>query len=83
MMEAHRAEGNMLVLVITKLLLDRDTFETGEMAARVRSQGWAMRAGVGVGAGMCAGCQRSLMPLKQLGIGDGGACAIAIAGVRL
>jgi hypothetical protein len=62
MMEAYRAEGNMLVLVITKLLLDRDTFETGEMAARVRSQGWAMRDGARAGAGTCAGCQRPLMP---------------------
>jgi hypothetical protein len=61
----------MLVFVITKLLLDGDTFETGEMAARARSREWAMRAGAGGGAGTCAGCQQPLMPLKQHGVSDG------------
>lgn len=33
------------------------------------------------GPGAYAGCQRLLIPLKQqLGVGDGGACAIAAAG---
>ena len=71
----------MLVLVITKLLLDRDIISTGEMAARARPREWATRAGCGGGSGTCAGYQRPLMPLKQLGVGDGSAYAIAVAGV--
>ena len=63
MMEAYRAEGDMLV--ITKHLLDRDVFETIEMAARARRRGWAPRAGA------CAGCGLPLMPAKQLGAGTG------------
>ena len=54
MMEAYRAEGDMLA--ITKHLLDRDVFETVEMAARARARGWAPRTGT------CAGCRRSLAP---------------------
>lgn len=54
MMEAYRAEGDMLA--ITKHLLDRDVFETVEMAARARARGWAPRAGT------CAGCRRPLAP---------------------
>ncbi|KAF8265529.1 Golgi CORVET complex core vacuolar protein 8-domain-containing protein [Lactarius quietus] len=50
MMEAYRAEGDMLA--ITKHLLDRDVFETVELAARARGRGWAPRAGT------CAGCRR-------------------------
>ena len=87
MMEAYRAEGDMLV--IAKHLLDRDVFETVEMAARVRSRGWAMRAGAaGAGAGAggtCAGCRLPLMPLKeqQVGVGNGaGATAAASSGSR-
>jgi vacuolar protein sorting-associated protein 8 len=53
MMEAYRAEGDMLV--ITKHLLDRDVFETIEMAARVRVRGWAARGRT------CAGCRRPLL----------------------
>jgi vacuolar protein sorting-associated protein 8 len=53
MMEAYRAEGDMLV--ITKHLLDRDVFETTEMAARVRVRGWATRTET------CAGCRRPLL----------------------
>ena len=77
MMEAYRAEGDMLV--ITKHLLDRDVFETVEMAGQARSRGWAVRAGAG--AGTCAGCRLPLMPSKQqqLGVGNG-ACATAAAG---
>jgi hypothetical protein len=81
MMEAYRAEGDMLV--IAKHLLDRDVFETVEMAARVRSRGWAMRTGAGAGAGTCAGCRLPLMPLKeqQVGVGNGaGATAAASSG---
>jgi len=52
MMEAYRAEGD--VIAITKRLLDRDVFETVEMAARARARGWAPRA--------CAGCRRPLAP---------------------
>lgn len=63
MMEAYRVEGDMLV--ITKHLLDRDVFETVEVAARARSRGWAMRSGT------CAGCRLPLMPLKQVGVGNG------------
>ena len=64
MMEAYRAEGDMLV--ITKHLLDRDVFETIEMAARARARGWAPQAG------MCAGCRLPLMPpAKPLGAGTG------------
>ena len=37
--EAYRAEGDMLV--ITKYLLDRNVFETMEMAARARARRWA------------------------------------------
>ena len=74
-------EGNILVLVITKLLLDRDIIETGEMAARARPREWVTRGGGGGGAGTYAGCQRPLMPLKQLGVGDGSAYAIAVAGM--
>jgi len=80
MMEAYRGEGDMLV--IAKHLLDRDVFETVEMAARARSRGWAMRAGAGAGVGTCAGCRLPLMPSKQqqqLGVGNG-ACATAAAG---
>ena len=57
MMEAYRAEGDMLA--ITKRLLDRDVFATVEMAARARARGWAPRAGT------CAGCRRALAPAKQ------------------
>ena len=64
MMEAYRAEGDMLV--ITKHLLDRDVFETIELAARARARGWAPQAG------MCAGCRLPLMPpAKPLGAGTG------------
>ena len=64
MMEAYRAEGDMLV--ITKHLLDRDVFETIEMAARARARGWAPQAGT------CAGCRLPLMPpAKPLGAGTG------------
>ena len=64
MMEAYRAEGDMLV--ITKHLLDRDVFETIEMAARARARGWAPQAGT------CAGCGLPLMPpTKQLGASSG------------
>ena len=71
MMEAYRAEGDMLV--ITKHLLDRDVFETVEMAARARSRGWAMRDA----AGTCAGCRLSLVPLKQqVGVGGNGAAGV-------
>ena len=63
MMEAYRAEGDMLV--ITKHLLDRDVFETIEMASRARARGWAPLAGT------CAGCGLSLMPAKQLGASTG------------
>ncbi|KAH9972466.1 Golgi CORVET complex core vacuolar protein 8-domain-containing protein [Lactifluus volemus] len=52
MMEAYRAEGDMLV--ITKHLLDRDVFETIEMATRVRARGWASKMET------CAGCRRPL-----------------------
>ncbi|KAI0246475.1 hypothetical protein BJV78DRAFT_1254617 [Lactifluus subvellereus] len=56
MMEAYRAEGDMLV--ITKRMLDRDVFETVEMAARAR--GWGSRVGT------CAGCRRPLlMPANE------------------
>ena len=62
MMEAYRAEGDMLV--ITKHLLDRDVFETIELAARARARGWAPQAGT------CAGCRLPLMPpAKPLGGG--------------
>ncbi|KAH9054311.1 Golgi CORVET complex core vacuolar protein 8-domain-containing protein [Lactarius vividus] len=54
MMEAYRAEGDMLA--ITKHLLDRDVFETVEMAARARARGRAPSAGT------CAGCRRPLAP---------------------
>ena len=54
MMEAYRAEGDMLA--ITKHLLDRDVFETVEMAAKARARGWASRVGA------CAGCRRPLAP---------------------
>ena len=57
MMEAYRAEGDMLV--ITKHLLDRDVFETIEMATQARARGWTPRAGT------CAGCKLPLMPAKQ------------------
>jgi vacuolar protein sorting-associated protein 8 len=58
MMEAYRAEGDMLV--ITKHLLDRDVFETIEMAVRARARGWALWTGT------CAGCRRPLlMPAGQ------------------
>ena len=63
MMEAYRAEGDMLV--ITKHLLDRDVFETIEMAARARARGWTPRAGT------CAGCKLPLMPAKQPDAGTG------------
>jgi hypothetical protein len=63
MMEAYRAEGDMLV--ITKHLLDRDVFETIEMAARARARGWTPRAGA------CAGCKLPLMPAKQPDAGTG------------
>ena len=64
MMEAYRAEGDMLV--ITKHLLDRDVFETIEMAARARARGWAPQAGT------CAGCRLPLMPpARPLGGGTG------------
>ena len=64
MMEAYRAEGDMLV--ITKHLLDRDVFETIELAARARARGWAPQAGT------CAGCRLPLMPpAKPLGAGTG------------
>jgi hypothetical protein len=76
MMEAYRGEGNMLV--ITKLLLDPEVFEKVEMAAHAGSRGRDMRAE----AGAYAGCQRQLIPLKQLGTIDGGACAIAAAAAR-
>ncbi|KAI9452233.1 Golgi CORVET complex core vacuolar protein 8-domain-containing protein [Lactarius psammicola] len=67
MMEAYRAEGDMLA--ITKHLLDRDVFETVEMAARARARGWAPRVGT------CAGCRRPLAPApakakQQLGAAD-------------
>ncbi|KAH9988437.1 Golgi CORVET complex core vacuolar protein 8-domain-containing protein [Russula compacta] len=52
MMEAYRAEGDMLV--ITKHLLDRDVFQTVETAARARARGWTPRAGT------CAGCRLPL-----------------------
>jgi hypothetical protein len=87
MMEAYRAEGDMLV--IAKHLLDRDVFETVEMAARVRSRGWAMRAGAagagaGAGAGTCAGCRLPLMPLKeqQVGVGNGAGATVAASSSR-
>ena len=58
MMEAYRAEGDMLV--ITKRMLDRDVFETVEMAARARARGWGSRVGT------CAGCRRPLtMPAGE------------------
>ncbi|KAI0301028.1 Golgi CORVET complex core vacuolar protein 8-domain-containing protein [Multifurca ochricompacta] len=41
MMEAYRAEGDMLM--ITKHLLDRDVFQTIEMATRARTRGWTPR----------------------------------------
>lgn len=63
MMEAYRAEGDMLV--ITKHLLDRDVFETIEMAARARARGWTPRVGT------CAGCKLPLMPAKQPDAGTG------------
>jgi vacuolar protein sorting-associated protein 8 len=63
MMEAYRAEGDMLV--ITKHLLDRDVFETIELAARARARGWTPRAGT------CAGCKLPLMPAKQPDAGTG------------
>jgi hypothetical protein len=73
MMEAYRAEGDMLV--ITKHLLDRDVFQTVEMAARARARGWASRLGT------CAGCRLPLMPLQQLQLGGVGAgvCVAAAA----
>ena len=71
MMEAYRAEGDMLV--ITKHLLDRDVFETVEMAARARARGWAHRAGT------CAGCRRPLAPpTKDDDDGDDGLGKITI-----
>ena len=63
MMEAYRAEGDMLV--ITKHLLDRDVFETIEKAARARARGWSPWAGT------CAGCKLPLMPAKQPDAGTG------------
>ncbi len=63
MMEAYRAEGDMLV--ITKHLLDRDVFETMEVAARTRARGWTPRAGT------CAGCKLPLMPAKPSDAGIG------------
>jgi hypothetical protein len=64
MMEAYRAEGDMLA--ITKHLLDRDVFETVEMAARARARGWAPSVGT------CAGCRMPLIPVaKQPGAGAG------------
>jgi vacuolar protein sorting-associated protein 8 len=63
MMEAYRAEGDMLV--ITKHLLDRDVFETIEMATRARARGWTPRAGT------CAGCKLPLMPARQADAGTG------------
>jgi hypothetical protein len=64
MMEAYRAEGDMLA--ITKHLVDRDVFETVEMAACARARGWAPRVGT------CAGCRRPLVPAlakhQQLGV---------------
>ena len=63
MMEAYRAEGDMLV--ITKHLLDRDVFETIEMAARARARGWTPQTGT------CAGCKLPLMPSKQPDTGTG------------
>ena len=73
-MVTYRVEGDMVV--ITKHLLDRDVFETGEMAAHARSRGWAMWAG----AGTCAGCRQPVMPPKQrLGVGNG-ACATTATG---
>jgi len=71
MMEAYRAEGDMLV--ITKHLLDRDVFETVEMAARAHARGWASRVGT------CAGCRLPLMPSQHL-CGDVDACVGAAAG---
>ena len=70
MMEAYRAEGDMLV--ITKHLLDRDVFETVEMAARARARGWAHRAGT------CAGCRRPLAPPTKDDDGDDGLGKITI-----
>ena len=70
MMEAYRAEGDMLV--ITKHLLDRDVFETVEMAARARARGWAHRAGT------CAGCRRPLAPPSKDDDGDDGLGKITI-----
>jgi hypothetical protein len=70
MMEAYRAEGDMLV--ITKHLLDRDVFETVELAARARSRGWAMRDATGT----CAGCRLPLVPLREqqvVGVSGNGA----------
>ena len=65
MMEAYRAEGD--VLVIAKRLLDRDVFETVEMAARARARGWAMRGGT------CAGCRLPLMmPSSSKQVGGAG-----------
>jgi hypothetical protein len=74
MMEAYRAEGDMLV--ITKHLLDRDVFQTVEVAARARARGWASRLGT------CAGCRLPLMPLQQLQLGGVGAgvCVAAAVG---
>jgi hypothetical protein len=77
MMEAYRAEGDMLV--ITKNLLDRDVFETIEMAARARARGWAPRVGT------CAGCGLLLIPpAKQLGAGThaGASAGAAVAAGR-
>ena len=71
MMEAYRAEGDMLA--ITKHLLDRDVFETVEMAARERARGWAPRAG-----GTCAGCRRPLAPTKDDNDDDDGLGKITI-----
>ncbi|KAH9961560.1 Golgi CORVET complex core vacuolar protein 8-domain-containing protein [Russula dissimulans] len=72
MMEAYRAEGDMLV--ITKHLLDRDVFETAEMAARARARGWALRAGT------CAGCRLPLISSKQVNSDSGTGAGVAAAG---
>ena len=69
MMEAYRAEGDMLA--ITKHLLDRDVFQTVEMAARARARGWMLRAGT------CAGCQ---LPLDASNGNGNGVAASASAG---
>jgi len=67
------------MLVITKNLLDRDVFETIEMAARARARGWAPRVGT------CAGCGLLLIPpAKQLGAGThaGASAGAAVAAGR-